>query len=201
MKKVIQWLVAITSLAILVAGLASGQPPTGTLLGRIEVTKGNKQENTVVYLRGVKGSFPVPQEPAVMDQKGNVFTPHLLAVQRGQRVLFKNGDPHTHNVHLFWGNRSMFNQSQPPGSEIDWTPPRTGEYPILCNIHPEMSAFLLVFDHPFFSAVPASQFQMENIPEGNYTLVAVRDVRGELKERETEVTLKSGQTTEVSVTF
>lgn len=203
MKKLMALVVisGLVALPAFVARSATDNLQLGTLVGKIQVTKGKKSENIVVYLKGVKSNFQPPEEPAVMDQKGKLFTPHLLPVQKGQTVRFKNSDPLPHNVHLYWGRRSMFNRSQPPNSSFDWTPPRTGEYFILCNIHPEMMASLLVFDHPFFSAGASSQFKIENIPGGTYTLVAVRDVRGELKEQETEVTIRSGDTTRVTIKF
>lgn len=204
MKRQTKFIIVLGSaiaLSGLLAATAIGQAASGTLVGEIEVSKGRKQENTVVHLRGVKGNYPVPQEPAVLDQKKKVFLPHLLAVQKGQTVRFKNSDALTHNVHLYWGRQSMLNQSQPPNSSFDWSPPRAGEYLILCNIHPEMMAAILVFDHPFFANVPSSDFRIDNIPEGTYTLVAVRDVRGELREQETEVTIRSGETAKVTIEF
>lgn len=64
-----------------------------------------------------------------------------------------------------------------------------------------MSAFLVVLNHPFFSGVTSSEFSIENIPEGTYTLVAIRDVRGELKEQETEVSIKSEEIARITVRF
>lgn len=200
-SKLLTVLGSIVALLSLVAGTAIGVVPSGTLAGKILVTKGKKSENTIVYLKGVEGNYEPPQNPAVLDQKGKVFTPHLLPVQKGQTVRFNNSDPLTHNVHLYWGRRSMLNRSQPPNSSFDWTPPRTGEYLILCNMHPEMMAVLLVFNHPFFSAVPSSEFKIDNIPEGTYTLVGVREVRGKLKEQETEVSIKAGETARVTIKF
>ncbi len=179
-----------------------GKAQSGTLVGKIEVTTGKKDENSVIYLREVKGNYALPQKQAVMDQKGKAFIPHLLPVQQGQTVRFRNSDTFSHNAHVYWEKRSMSNQSQPPNGYTDWTPARTGEYLFLCNLHLEMSAFLLVFNHPFFAEVASSsEFQIENIPEGTYTLVAVRDVKGNLKEKATEVVIKSGETTRVTVKF
>ena len=198
MKKLIQLLIAVSVAALL--GSVAGAAANGTLVGKVDMAKVKKGENTVVYLKGVQGKYTPPSEPAVLNQKDKVFIPHLLPVQRGQAVRFKNSDALTHNVHLYWGKRSMFNKSQAPNSYDDWTPKRTGEHLILCNIHQEMMAALLVFDHPFYSEV-SSEFTIENIPEGTYTLVAVRDVRGKLKEKETEVSIKAGETTEAAIQF
>jgi len=202
MKKFIKSLIAVSmviALPGLVAVTEAGDLKTGTLVGKIEGNLGRKGQNAVVYLRGVTGNYEPAQKPAVLDQKRKVFIPHVLAVQKGQKVHFKASDPFTHNVHLYWGRRSMFNKSQPPDSMTEWVPPRKGEYLILCNIHSEMSAFVLVFNHPFFCQVASSQFKIENIPEGTYTLVVVRDVRGKLKELHWEVTIKGGEINTVSI--
>lgn len=204
MRKFVKWLIAVSSvvaLSGLVVGTVADDLNLGNLVGEIEVSKGRRSQNTVVYLRGVEGNYEPPQEPAVLDQKSKVFIPHLLPLQKGQAVRFKNSDSLPHNVHLYWGRRSMLNQSQAPNSSYDWTPPRTGEYLILCNIHPEMMASILVFSHPFFAEAASSQFKIENIPAGTYTLVAVRDVRGKLKEQEMEVSIKSGETARVTIKF
>ena len=198
MKKFTKLLTAITAVALL--GPVAGAAANGTLVGKVEVTRGKKDQNMVVYLKGVQGKYEPPSEPAVLNQDGKVFKPHLLPVQRGQTVRFKNSATLAHNVHLYWGKRSMFNKSQAPNSYDDWTPKRTGEHLILCNIHPEMMAALLVFDHPFYSEV-SSEFTIENVPEGTYTLVAVRDVKGKLKEKTTEVTIKGGETTEITIQY
>ena len=199
MKKLIQLLIAVSVAALL--GSVAGAAANGTLAGKVEVAKGKKGQNTVVYLKGVQGEYTPPSEPAVLNQKNKVFIPHLLPLQRGQAVRFKNSDTLTHNVHLYWGKRSMLNKSQAPNSYDDWTPKRTGEHLILCNIHQEMMAALLVFDHPFFASIDSSEFKIESIPEGTYTLVAVREVKGKLKEKTTEVTIKGGETTKVAIQF
>lgn len=181
---------------------AAELPTAGTLVGKIVLTNRRKgNEGTIVYLRGIQGNFQPAQKMAAIDQKRKVFMPHVLPVQKGATVRFFNSDPFTHNAHVYWDAHSMYNQAQPPQGSSDWTPPRTGEYVVLCNIHPEMSAFLVVLDHPFFALVVASEFKIENIPVGTYTLVAVRDVRGELKGQETQVTIKSGETTSVALKF
>lgn len=202
MKRGMQWLAAV-SLIVSLAGLANSLQvaETGTLAGKVVVSKGKKDQNTVAYLKGITGTYPPPQKPALMDQKAKVFLPHLLSLQRGGKVQFKNNDPLNHNVHVYWGGRSMLNVSQPPNSSTDFIPPRAGEYVILCNVHTEMSAFLLVLDHPFATEVTSNEFKIDNIPAGTYSLVAVRDVNGKLQEQESEVTIKAGETTQVTIRY
>lgn len=202
MKRWLQWLTAV-SLVLTLPGSANSMDvaKTGALAGKVVVTKGKKDQNMVAYLKGITGTFPPLQKPALMDQKSKVFLPHLLPVQKAQKLQFQNSDPLNHNVHVYWGGRSMLNVAQPPHSITDFTPPRAGEYAVLCNIHPEMSAFLLVLDHPFFAEVTSNEFKIENIPEGTYTVAVVQDVNAKLKEQERQVTIKAGETTQVTIQY
>ncbi len=190
-------LIIVTSLILYFGvGLPAANLHTGTLTGKIELTKGRKGENSIVYLKGVKEPFVSLDQVAKMDQKGKTFVPHLLPVQKGQEVIFKDSDAFSHNVHIYWGKRSLFNQVQGPGQSSEWLPRRTGEYLVLCDIHREMSAFVLVFEHPFFAVVDhqvSEEFTLENIPAGTYTLVVVREERGDLKEYEQEITVEANE--------
>jgi hypothetical protein len=90
MRKFVKWLMAVSSvvaLSGLVVGTVADDLNLGNLVGKIEVSKGRRSQSTVVYLRGVEGNYEPPQEPAVLDQKSKVFTPHLLPLQKGQADL------------------------------------------------------------------------------------------------------------------
>jgi plastocyanin len=208
------WILAVSLTAsISTVGLAMLLPNnsnTGVLIGQIELTLDvGPGQNLAVYLKGVKGVYDLKHPAALIDQEKKVFIPHLLPVQKGQKVIFKNSDPLTHNVHVYWGKRSMFNGVQEIDGNYEWVPKRTGQHVILCNIHTEMSAFLLVLDHPFFAIVDSrqdskgksSQFTIQDVPEGTYTLVAVSDLRGKLVEREKEIIIKAGETNAVTIKF
>jgi plastocyanin len=179
----------------------------GVLTGTIRLGSGaKKDENTVVYLEGITGAYRAPEQVAVLDQNHELFMPHLLAVQNGQTVRFSNSEPVSHNVHVFRGARTLVNVVHFMGQDHDWIPPRPGEYEVHCNIHRQMSAFILVLEHPFFAAVTQqgfapAQFKIEGIPEGTYTLVAVRDKKGTLERQEQKVTIKAKQNATVSLTI
>ncbi|MDA2926107.1 carboxypeptidase regulatory-like domain-containing protein [Acidobacteria bacterium AH-259-G07] len=201
---------ALTVCALLLVcapSLTGADLEVGALVGKIQLSSGAKNENTVVYLEGVTGGYQGRKQPAMIGQKDKVFIPHLLPLQKSQSVKFANSDLFSHNVHVYWGRRSLFNVVQGIEGEHGWTPPRPGVYLVLCDIHREMSAFVFVFDHPFFSTVDhqgstgASQFKIEGVPEGTYTLVAVRDMKRRLERQKQEVTIKAGQTTTVTFRF
>ena len=209
--KVLRLLFTLGVSLLLVAPFILGEDSKGGVLtGTLELTAGTGalNENVVVYLEGISGDYEAPQRVAVMDQKDEEFVPRLLSVQKGQPVEFKNGDPFTHNVHLYRGRRSLFNIAQGIRGQNDWSAPRSGEYLVLCDIHRKMSAFILVYDHPFFTTVnpqgsTTASFKIENIPGGTYTLVMVGEVerKGILQRKEQEVTIASGKTTTVNVRF
>lgn len=202
MKKLTKRLSVVASLILLFpVSLVAGDLNFGTVTGKIESTRpGRKQENLIVHIKGVQGQFPPSQQAAVMDQKRKRFIPHLLPLQMGQKVIFGNSDPFSHNVHLYWGRRSMFNEVQGIGGASEWLPKRTGEYLILCNLHREMSAFVVLFDHPFFAIVdPQGEFKIESVPEGTYSLVVIRDVKGKLKNYEQEIVVKAGETSTLAI--
>lgn len=179
----------------------------GVLTGTVRLSSGGKSdENTIVYLEGITGTFATPAQPAVLDQNHETFIPHLVPAVKGQSVKFTNSEPVSHNVHVFRGARTLVNVVHFKGQDHDWIPPRPGEYEVRCNIHREMSAYLLVFEHPFFASVSHTgsapgQFKIEGIPEGAYTVIAVRDVQGHLVRQEQKVTIKAKQTTTANLTF
>ena len=133
----------------------------------------------MVYVDAIPGkTFPPPTEHPVIDQKGLAFHPHVMAVQAGTTVAFLNSDSVAHNV--FWasigGNKKLGHNlgTWPTGSKRSHsssTPP--GVVPILCNVHPEMSAYLVVVPTPYFATSDqAGSYKMENVPDGSYTVIA-----------------------------
>ncbi len=197
------WMVFV--LARSICGQAGANSQGGVLAGTVRLSSGAKaDENTVVYLEGITGTYAAPQQPAVLDQNHEMFIPHLVPVQNGQMVKFKNSQTVTHNVHVFRGARTLFNENHFTGQDRDWTPRRPGEYEVRCNIHREMSAYILVFEHPFFASVKhqgsaPAPFTIEGIPPGTYTVVAVRDKKGTLQRQEQKVIINPKQTTTVNL--
>src|ERR1051326_1209172 len=95
----------------------------------------------------------VPKTPAVLDQKGCMYSPHVMGVMVGQDLMVKNDDPFLHNVHSLATVNPTFNFAQPnkdDGKKVD--PPKAPEYfRVKCDVHPWMSAYIGVFEHPFFA--------------------------------------------------
>lgn len=135
----------------------------------------NPLANVVLYLDGPEarpGGSASAQPPAIR-QRGERFRPHVLPVLAGTTVEFPNDDPIYHNIFSLSSARTFDLGRYPSGESKFVDFPRTGVVQIFCHIHADMSAYVLVFDHPFF-VVPDSEgrFAIEDVPPGEYRLVA-----------------------------
>ena len=146
----------------------------GTISGQVSGVAGQ----SVVYVDTISGkTFPAPTQHPVIDQKGLVFQPHVTAVQVGTTVDFLNSDSVAHNV--FWtsigGNKKLNHNmgTWPKGERKSFKFDTPGAVPILCNVHPEMSAYLVVVPTPYFAVSDQTgTYKIENVPDGSYTVTA-----------------------------
>ncbi len=148
--------------------------PGSTLSGKVAARKGV----SVVYVEAVAGkTFPPPTENLVIDQKGLRFQPHVAAVPVGATVEFLNSDKVAHNI--FWpaisGNKKLSHNmgTWPLGQKREFKFDVPGVVPLLCNVHPEMSAYIVVTPTPYFAVTDADgNYKIANVPEGQYTVSA-----------------------------
>ncbi|MAF09057.1 hypothetical protein CMK11_01295 [Candidatus Poribacteria bacterium] len=150
-------------------------------------------KNVIVYVQsGASSNFSAPEAAVVLDQKGCVFEPHVVALQVGQTLKFVNSDTTTHNVHTLSDLNRAFNTSMPiPNMEIEKTFDDVEIFKIKCDVHPWMSSWVGVFDNPFFAVTDADgSFELAGLPAGTYTVVAVHEKYGE---KPTEVTVGDGE--------
>jgi len=161
--------------ALLVCAFAyAAALPGNTLSGKVTAGKGV----SVVYVEAVAGkTFPPPTEHVVIDQKGLLFQPHVAAVPVGATVEFLNSDKVAHNI--FWpaisGNKKLSHNmgTWPSGQKRDFKFDAPGVVPLLCNVHPEMSAYIVVTPTPYFAVTDADgSYKIANVPEGQYTVSA-----------------------------
>ena len=170
--------------AVAAVGLGLAAPAlAGTVVGRVDVLdRGGRRlgdlSDVVVYVEGVKAR-PRPGH-ATVTMKGKAFTPRVLAVGVGTTVDFPNEDPIFHNVFSVSGdNRFDLELYKRPRSG-SWTFQHPGIARVYCNIHPQMSAVVLVRDNPFFTkAAPDGTFTLEGLPPGRYVLKAWHERGGE----------------------
>ncbi len=154
---------------------APGRRPGLSDLGTPAMQPTAERQMSVVYLESApRGAFEQTEtDRAVMDQRNETFVPHVLAVTTGTTVDFPNSDRIYHNVFSLSKTRSFDLGRYPVGRSKSVRFDRPGIVRVFCDIHSHMSAFILVFGHPFFSVTDAAgRYRIDNVPPGNYTLVA-----------------------------
>lgn len=147
---------------------------TVAVAGTIE---GKSSPNSVVYVDAIPGkTFPPPSQKPTVVQRGLAFNPHILAIQQGTTVEFQNNDSVQHNI--FWpsvgGNKKELHNlgTWPRGEKRSFNFERPGVVPLLCDVHPEMSAYIVVSPTPYFAQSDATgNFKIEKVPDGKYTIV------------------------------
>jgi plastocyanin len=159
-------------------------------------------ENVVVYVSdGLTGTtFPMPTEPAVMEQKGCQYRPHVLAMRAGQTLKVVNADQTTHNIHPMPNNNREWNVSQPKGVDIERTFAREEiSIPVKCNIHSWMHSYIAVINNPYFAVTGEDgNFVIKDLPPGTYTLEAWHEKLGT---RMQKITVAAGEAKTVEFVF
>jgi len=189
--------VALAVVALVVSGTHVRGARSGSIRGRVDLRKVpapveprpnvsdlgaaaraldiSDRLRSVVYLESApRGAFEsVEPMHAVMDQRGERFVPHILAITTGTIVDFPNSDHIYHNVFSlsktkrFDLGRYAAGKSQPVRFD------RPGIVRVFCDIHSHMNAFILVFSHPFFALTDSDgRFHIDNIPPGVYNVIA-----------------------------
>lgn len=126
-----------------------------------------------VYIVGAEGEqFDPPAVNPVMDQQNLMFTPHVLPVLVGSTVDFPNTDEVRHNVYTTKSSVCQFNLgTYPAGDKKSVTCGNLGVVTLLCNVHAEMSGYIVVCPTPYFATTDErGQFVIEGVPPGTYSL-------------------------------
>jgi plastocyanin len=130
---------------------------------------------SVVYLETApRGAFE-QSDPAhaIMDQRNETFVPHVLAITAGTTVDFPNSDRIYHNVFSLSRTKSFDLGRYAVGRSKSVRFDRPGIVRVFCDIHSHMSAFILVFNHPFFAMTDTEgRYRIDDIPPGTYNVVA-----------------------------
>jgi plastocyanin len=149
--------------------------PTVAELGAPPPLERLARARSIVYLETApRGAFE-QTEPgrAVMDQRNETFIPHVLAVTTGTVVDFPNSDRIYHNVFSLSKVRSFDLGRYAVGKSKSVRFDRAGIVRVFCDIHAHMSAFILVFSHPFFAATGVDgRYLIDNVPPGTYSVIA-----------------------------
>ena len=164
------------------------QHPEPVKSEEIVVNTNGTLRNTFIWIKGgaPEAKFDTPVNIVGLDQKGCVYSPHVIAVMVDQGVEFTNSDPTNHNIHPMPSANAEWNESQPPGGEKKlkkFSKPET-MIPVKCNIHPWMKAYVNVSPHPYFAlSGDDGSYIIKGLPAGEYTLEAVHERLGKLETR------------------
>ncbi|NIQ30657.1 MAG: hypothetical protein GTN89_09850 [Acidobacteria bacterium] len=178
---------------LVLAGLAVGNTAAGQLEGTVTATGMRHNGDAVVYIDTIDGkTFAPPEEPLVVDQVGMEFVPHVLPVVAGSTVDFLNSDAFLHNVFTPDKCADKFNLgSWPKGQVRSFTFKQPCVAVLLCNVHPEMEAYVVAVPTPYFAVTDRTgAFTIKDVPDGTFT---VKVWHKKLKEISQEVTV-AGET-------
>jgi plastocyanin len=194
-------------LLVLTTASSPAQPRLGAIRGRVEIRRvvapperrpsaselGTPPpreipdlRRAVVYLETAPAAALESREPvrARMDQRNETFLPHVLAIDAGTLVDFPNNDTTYHNVFSLSKTRKFDLGRYARGKSKSIRFDRPGVVRIFCDIHSHMSAFVLVFSHPYYvKADVDGRYRIDNVPPGTYTVAAWHE--GEARETKT----------------
>ena len=178
------------------------KPSSPSLAEDIVVGANGGVEDVVVYVADGLGdrTFQPAAQPAVLEQKGCLYRPHVIALQTNQKLNVVNSDPTTHNIHPSPANNRESNNIQPPGVPLELSFAREEiAIPVKCNVHPWMKGYIAVFKHPFFAVTGKDgSFELKNLPPGSYTVTAWH---GKLGTQSQRVTVSAGQSQKLDFAF
>ena len=172
----------------------------------VVVGKDGGLENVVLYIsQGLSGSEAAtkPTQVPVFDQKGCMYSPHVLAMDVGQDFKVETSDQTAHNIHPepnpLTGN-IPWNRSQPPGAQPITTSWKAEEIaiPVKCNIHPWMHGWFVVVKGPYATTDENGNYTIENVPPGSYTVTAWQETYGTQTQK---VTVASGAAGKADFTY
>lgn len=210
-------LLVVGMLAALLCAVVMAEPAqkqdvsksTGAVTGTLSIwktkvkTKGPKSsKDIVVYLKKEgENHFPAPKDHASMDQQGLIFTPHVLAIQKGTTVDFLNNDNDKHNVYILRDSsgETMDLGTWNPKEQRSHTFTEPDEIIALCKLHLEMAAYILVLDSPYFTTAEIdgesqkASYVIENVPPGQYVLGAWHK-KLKVKGGEVKITIEADKT-------
>lgn len=150
----------------------------GTITGTVTAPGAKTKEGSVVYIAAIPGkTFPAPSKQFKLDQQWLEFKPHVLAIPVGATVAFANNDTVAHNINWdsIGGNKALKKNlgNAQPGQTLTYKFTHTGEIPILCDLHPDMSAYIVVTPTPYFAVTDrGGKYTIKDVPPGHYRLVA-----------------------------
>jgi hypothetical protein len=169
----------------------------------VEVNDNGTLRNVFVYVKGglAGKTYEPPKEPVVLDQVGCHYVPHVFGIMAKQPLKIRNSDDTLHNIHALPTKSKEFNIGQPnKGMETTRAFPNPEVMVhFKCDVHPWMSAYAGVLDHPFYSVTGQDgSFSIKGLPAGEYVVEAWHEKYGAQTQT---VKVGDGEAKEVQYTF
>lgn len=167
---------------------------TGSISGKVICRGLRDHRDAVVYVERIpeKAVIP-PKEPVTLDQLNLTFLPHVLPVLVGTTVAFPNSDEVRHNVFSTSPAKRFNLGTYPRGVVKHVTFDQPGVVDLLCNVHSEMSAYVVILETPYFAVTgPDGKYEIKNVPPGRYVLKTWHE---SLKPQSKEVEVRAGEST------
>jgi plastocyanin len=178
------------------------QHPSPVMTQEVMADSKGDLENVIVFVSDGLGdrTFDPPTQAAVVEQKGCMYQPHVMAVRANQTLQLVNDDPTSHNIHPQPANNREWNKAEPPGSKMEEAFAREEiAIPVKCNVHPWMRSYIAVFKHPYFAVTGKDgSFDLSNLPPGTYTIKAWHEKLGTATQT---VTIGANETKEITFAF
>jgi plastocyanin len=160
----------------------------------VVVSDKNEIANVIVFIKPAAGQAlkgPQVTKALVLDQKGCMYSPHVLAVEVGQPVMIENSDGFLHNVHALSIDNPAFNFAQVTKGEKPIEPFKVPEtFQLKCDVHPWMKAIVRVFDNPYFAVTNETgtySIDTAGLADGTYTVQAWQEVYHDSEPQQVEV--------------
>ena len=168
---------------------------------RLVAGPGQGVRYAVVTLEGITKGKAVEREAVhELDNLRCSFAPHVQAASIGQFLVIKNSDPILHTAHAYMpAGQPHFNVGLYPGKVSRKPLVGVGIVKIVCEVHPWMSAFIVVTEHPYYAVSDVyGEYLINDIPPGTYRLKVWHETLGT---QEKEVRIREKETLQVDVNF
>jgi plastocyanin len=165
---------ALASPALVMSALAATVSGTVQLADSRDPRVRSKSDysGVVLWLEPSEGPAPaIKPSTATIVQKQKRFSPHIIAVPAGTTVDFPNNDPIFHNAFSNFAGQPFDTGLYPPGTTHRVRFLRPGVVRVFCNIHPTMSAVIVVAPTPYVAITKkAGEYSIAGVEPGSYRL-------------------------------
>ena len=157
--------------------ITTAQVDSGSVTGivRTLARAGTAPATAIVYAEPIDSSAPRAPRRFTLSQKNKSFQPRVLAVPLGSTVDFPNNDTIHHNVFSLSGPQPFDLGLYRAGESRPRTFTTPGTYRVFCNIHPQMTATIVVAPSAFTAVASSDGRFMLDLPAGRFRVTALSE--------------------------